>query len=73
MKFVAGCIEDLQKAKEIIEKYDLVNKCNVYISPVYGNIDPRQIVQFLINNLMNEVRLQIQMHKVIWHPNQKGV
>lgn len=73
VKFVAGCIEDLQKAKEIIEKYDLVNKCNVYISPVYGNIDPRQIVQFLINNLMNEVRLQIQMHKVIWHPNQKGV
>lgn len=37
VKFVSGSIEDLEKAREIINKYNLIDKTNVYISPVLEN------------------------------------
>ncbi|APH13946.1 putative 7-cyano-7-deazaguanosine (preQ0) biosynthesis protein QueE [Clostridium sporogenes] len=73
VKFVSGSIEDLEKAKEIIKKYNLVNTTNVYISPVFGKINLDTIVEFMKNNKMNEVNLQLQLHKIIWDPNKKGV
>ena len=73
VKFVSGSREDLERAKEIIEKYDLLGRTNVYFSPVFGAIEPVEIVSFLIENCMNSARLQIQMHKVIWDPKERGV
>lgn len=73
VKFVSGSLEDLHRAKEIIEKYQLLKRCHVYFSPVFGSIEPVEIVNFMMEHKMNEARLQIQMHKVIWDPNQKGV
>lgn len=73
VKFVVGSPDDLNKAKEIIDKYNLVGKCQIYFSPVFGNIEPAEIVEYMIANKLNDVRLQIQMHKVIWDPNKRGV
>lgn len=71
VKFVAGCREDLIKAKQIIEKYNLYGKCNLYISPVFGMIEPEEIVNFMKENVMNDVNMQIQLHKIIWSPDKK--
>lgn len=73
VKFVSGSVEDLAKAKEIIELYRLTEKCHVYFSPVFGEIEPAQIVDFMKENNMNDVRLQLQLHKYIWDPKTKGV
>lgn len=73
VKFVAGSTLDLNKALEIIRRYDLANKCHVYFSPVFGEILPSQIVDFMIKNNLNDTRIQIQMHKVIWDPQKRGV
>ena len=73
VKFVSGSIEDLQKAKFIIDKYELAGRMNVYISPVFGKIDLEAIVDFMKDNKMNGVNLQIQLHKIIWDPNKRGV
>jgi 7-carboxy-7-deazaguanine synthase len=74
IKFVSGSLEDLTKAKSIIDKYDLINKeITIFISPVFGKIELTQIVDFMKENNMNDVRMQIQMHKVIWHPDTRGV
>lgn len=73
VKFVAGTFEDLDKTKYIINKYNLVNKTNVYISPVFGKINMEEIVEFMKNNKMNGVTLQMQLHKVIWEPEKRGV
>ena len=73
VKFVVGSEEDLDKAKEIINTYNLVGKCNIYLSPIFGKIKPAEMVDYMIDNNLNGVRLQIQMHKVIWDPNMKGV
>lgn len=73
VKFVSGSIEDLSRAKQIIEKYSLTQKCGVYISAVFGKIEPAQIVEFMTDNTMNDVNLQLQMHKFIWNPDKRGV
>lgn len=73
IKFVSGNIQDLQKVKYLIDAFKLTEKTNVYISPVFGKIDMDKIVEFMKTNKMNGVNLQIQMHKVIWNPNKRGV
>lgn len=73
VKFVAGDIDDLEKSREIIEKYSLVEKCAVYISPVFGKIELSSIVDFMKKYKMNGVNMQLQMHKIIWDPEAKGV
>ena len=73
VKFVSGSRTDLERAGEIIEKYRLLDRCHVYFSPVFGRIEPAEIVDFMLNKRMNKARIQIQMHKVIWDPNARGV
>ena len=73
VKFVAAGKDDLDTMKEIVEKYNLANKTNVFISPVFGEIEPVTIVEYMIDNKLNSVKMQLQMHKFIWDPNQKGV
>jgi 7-carboxy-7-deazaguanine synthase len=73
VKFVAGSRQDLERAKEVIDKNGLPGKCSVYFSPVFGRIEPREIVEFMVENKMNGVNMQLQMHKFIWEPDRKGV
>ena len=73
VKFVAGDLADLEKAREIVEKYSLVGKCSVYISPVFGKIELSSIVDFMKKYKINGVNMQLQMHKIIWDPEAKGV
>lgn len=73
VKFVAGSEEDLDCARDIIQTYGLQDCCHVYLSPVFGKIDPADMVQYMINHDMNRVRLQLQLHKFIWSPERRGV
>jgi len=73
VKFVVSSINDLKKAKIIIDKYKLTQKTNVYLSPVFGKISPEIIVEFMKENKFNKINLQIQIHKIIWSPNKRGV
>lgn len=73
VKFVAGNLVDLKKTAEIIEKFSLTEKCLVYISPVFSKINPDGIVEFMKLKHLNKVRLQLQLHKFIWNPDERGV
>lgn len=73
VKFVSGSVPDLERAAQIIEEYALVGRCHVYISPVFGSIEPKEIVEFMKERGLNGVRLQLQLHKFIWSPDAKGV
>lgn len=73
LKFVASSVNDLKKAKDIIEKYDLIDRVNIIFSPVFGKIELTDIVDFLKDNKLNNVRMQLQMHKFIWAPDERGV
>ncbi len=73
MKFVVGGTRDLIRAKSIIDEYRLIDKTRVYFSPVFGQISLEDIVDFMISNAMNGVSLQMQLHKIIWNPDKRGV
>ena len=73
VKFVVGSIKDLDRAREVIYTYGLDVKTRVYISPVFGSIELEDIVDYMIENNMNDVKLQLQMHKIIWDPETRGV
>lgn len=73
VKFVSGSISDLERAAEIISGYKLTEKCHVYLSPVFGKIVPEEIVKFMLENGLNGVNLQLQLHKYIWDPDKRGV
>lgn len=73
VKFVSGSMGDLERAKEIIDRYELTQKCHVYLSPVFGQIEPADMVEFMKENHMNGVNLQLQLHKFIWDPKERGV
>ena len=73
VKFVVGSKEDLVRAGEVIEKFELTKRCHVYLSPVFGQMEPAEIVDYMIEKKWNDVRIQIQMHKVIWDPEKRGV
>ncbi len=74
VKFVVGSRADLEKAKCIIEDYHLVEKgCGIYLSPCFGKIEAAQMVDFLVEHRLNDVNIQLQLHKFIWDPEQRGV
>jgi 7-carboxy-7-deazaguanine synthase len=72
-KFVIASMNDLRYAENIIKKYELISKCQVYFSPVFGSINLQDIVEFMKSNKLNGVRLQVQMHKIIWGMDERGV
>lgn len=75
LKFVVGSEKDLDLARSIIT-YLRENNCNCYcyLSPVFGMIKPVDIVDYMLkNNLNNKVRFQVQLHKIVWDPNMRGV
>lgn len=73
VKFVISDETDLRKAEEIITAYKLQGRCGIYYSPVFGRIEPEQIVNDMIEHRLNQVHMQLQLHKYIWDPEKRGV
>jgi len=73
VKFVVGSREDYEWARAQIAQYDLAPRVGaVLISPVFGKINPRDLVAWILEDKL-PVRFQLQMHKFIWEPERKGV
>lgn len=73
VKFVASSHRDLERAAEIIAEYQLAGRTQVYLSSAAGQLPPADIVEFMKTHRLNRVRLQLQLHKYIWDPTQRGV
>ena len=72
VKFVVGSREDLDRARQICSKHDLGDRCGIFLSAVFGKIDTKDIVQYMMDHHFTEARLQLQMHKFIWDPAKRG-
>lgn len=73
VKFVTGSRDDLEEMHRVISEFSLCDRCSVYVSPVFGRIDPADIVEFLRERALVRVTLQLQLHKIIWPHTEKGV
>lgn len=72
VKFVIGNREDYEWSKKIISTYELDRKCAILFSVVFGALEPVKLVNWILEEKL-DVRFQLQMHKIIWHPETKGV
>ena len=72
VKFVIGNREDFDWAKDKITEYSIDKICTLLFSPTFGVIDPQLIVEWILADNL-PVRMQMQMHKMIWSPEEKGV
>ena len=69
LKFVVSDDNDLDTVQRIYQN----TKATVYISPVFGRIEPKQIVEYMLEHNMENCRVQVQLHKIIWDPEERGV
>lgn len=65
VKFVIMSRKDYDWAKMQIDQYDLASKTNVIMSPCFGEINERELAEWIIDDNL-PVRFQIQMHKILW-------
>jgi 7-carboxy-7-deazaguanine synthase len=73
IKFVIGNDEDYEYAKEIIDsKCPGFPKSQILFSPVAGEMEPDQLAEWILKDNFN-VRLHLQLHKIIWPDKQRGV
>jgi len=73
VKFVIASLEDLEIAAEMAVKNNLDLETNVYFSPVVDLIEPKVVVEKMIEKKLSEVKLQLQLHKYIWPKDMRGV
>lgn len=72
VKFVVGNREDYEWAKQVIKQHDLSAKCAILISTVYGQIPAKDVAGWVLEDKL-PARFQLQMHKYIWDPTERGV
>ena len=72
VKFVIGNREDFDWARDRITEYSLDKICTLLFSPTFEKIDPQLMVEWILAENL-PVRMQMQMHKMIWSPDKQGV
>ena len=72
VKFVIASERDYQWSKGKIAEYRLTERHQVLFSPVWGDLEPRQLAEWILADGLN-VRLQIQLHKLLWGAETRGV
>ena len=73
VKFVIKDREDYDFAREVLVRYDLASRVQaIHFSPVHGVMDLRQLSEWVLADRL-PVRVQVQLHKLIWDPATRGV
>lgn len=73
VKFVVAGREDFDWACDVIRRYDLTARASaVLLSPVYSMISNSNLADWVLQCGL-PVRMQVQLHKIIWPDIQKGV
>ena len=70
IKFVLCDEEDYAWAKQVLQEYKLNEECAVLFSPVQGKLSPTDLADWILCDHL-PVRMQIQLHKLLWG-NQRG-
>lgn len=72
VKFVVKDRKDYDWAVDVIKKRGLERRCHILISPVFSELAPDELVNWILQDGL-DVRFQLQLHKLVWSPDTKGV
>ncbi len=72
VKFVVGSQQDVEFAFRVIEEHGLEGRCGLLMSPVVETLPPARLAAWILAS-HRSVRLQLQLHRVIWPDRERGV
>ncbi len=65
VKFVLCDRADYEWARAQLTEHTLAQRCEVLFSPSHGQLDPTRLAEWILADRL-AVRLQIQLHKLLW-------
>jgi 7-carboxy-7-deazaguanine synthase len=65
LKFVLCDRADYDWAKQVMDEHQLASRCEILLSPSYGELDPQDLAQWILEDKL-PVRFQLQLHKILW-------
>jgi len=71
LKFVVGSVEDLDRMREVLLTIPI--DAQIYVSAVFGKIELDVIVEYMKEFNLTDIKLQIQMHKIVYPKSMRGV
>jgi 7-carboxy-7-deazaguanine synthase len=72
VKFVVGSEADFRWSQDVVRRHALDGRVHVLFSPVWGRVDPKELARWLLESGLG-ARLSLQVHKVIWGADTRGV
>jgi 7-carboxy-7-deazaguanine synthase len=72
VKFVLCNREDFDWAVAQVRAHALTDCCPVLFSAAFGQVNPTDLAAWILESRL-PVRLQLQQHKILWHPSARGV
>ena len=72
VKFVLTDKADYEWAKGVISDYNLIGRTNILVSPACNILDIKKLAEWILKDSL-DVRLQVQLHKIIWDPLMRRV
>tara|TARA_B110000881_G_C18485013_1_gene468666 strand:- start:207 stop:845 length:639 start_codon:yes stop_codon:yes gene_type:complete len=72
VKFVLLDRADYEWSRDLLKKLDLPSSIQILFSPVFDKLDLKDLSEWILEDRL-PVRLQTQLHKVIWNKNATGV
>lgn len=71
VKFVIGSDEDFKEASELVQRFNI--RAQIMCSPVWESMSPNKLVQKILELGIPDIKLNLQLHKIIWDPSTRGV
>jgi len=72
VKFVVDSEADWRWALAVIRRHRLEERLTVLVSPVVGKVEPREVARWILEAGV-EARLNLQLHKIVWGAEARGV
>jgi 7-carboxy-7-deazaguanine synthase len=72
VKFVLADRADYDYAAGALGRHKLPGRCTVTFSPVFGRMDPAVLAEWILADGL-DVRLGLQLHKILWPDRPRGV
>ena len=72
LKFVLADTADYEWARDLVLEQDLPARCPILFSVVHGGFALDRLAERVLRDRLN-VRVQTQLHKLIWGSNRRGV
>ena len=70
LKLVLADEADYLWAKEILTEQRLAERCPVLMAPVQGSLPPARLAEWILRDKL-PMRMQVQLHKILWG-NEQG-